>query len=111
MEVADVMVGDSTTLFGLADAVRPVGGVSDNETLPENPFMPLRVITKVPEDPAAIEMEGLTEMMKSRTLTRTRTEWEIEPLVPVTFTLNVPEIGALTVNTAETDPPAVRVRV
>ncbi len=87
MEVADVIVGDSTRLFGLADAVRPVGGVSDKDTLPENPFIPLRVITKVPEDPAGIDMDGLTEMVKSTTVTETRTECESGPLVPVTLTV------------------------
>ena len=52
VEVADVIVGDSGTLLGLAEALRPVGEIPDSEIVPENPFKPLTVITEVAEDPA-----------------------------------------------------------
>lgn len=84
VEEAEVVVGESRTLFGLADAPRPAGEVSDRETVPVNPFSPLRLIVAVPEDPAIIEMVGLTEMVKSTTLTEMLTEWDSDPLVAVT---------------------------
>ncbi len=52
VEVADTMVGDSATLLGLADALRPAGEVPEREIVPENPFKPLRLIAAVAEDPA-----------------------------------------------------------
>jgi len=69
VDVVEVIVGERRTLLGLADAPRPAGGVSDRETVPVNPFRPLRVMRDVPEVPATTEMEGLTEMVKSTTLT------------------------------------------
>jgi hypothetical protein len=69
VEVAEVTVEESRTLLGLADAPRPAGGVSDRETVPVNPFRPLRVMRAVPEVPATTEIVGLTEMVKSTMLT------------------------------------------
>jgi hypothetical protein len=69
VEVAEVIVGERRRLLGLADAPRPVGGVSDRETVPVNPFRPLRVMRDVPEVPATTEIVGLTEMVKSTMLT------------------------------------------
>lgn len=74
VEAAEVVEGERGTLLGLADAPRPAGGVSDRETVPANPFSPLRLIVAVPEDPAIIETVGLTEMVKSTTLTEMLTE-------------------------------------
>ena len=52
VEVADVIVGDSGTLLGLAEALRPAGEIPDSEIVPENPLKPLSVMTEVAEDPA-----------------------------------------------------------
>lgn len=87
VEVAEVIIGESRMLLGLADAPRPDGGVSDRERVPVNPFRPLRVIGEVPEDPAMIEMVGLTEMVKSTTLTEMLIECDRDPLVAVTLSL------------------------
>ncbi len=43
------------------------------------------------------------------TLTDTITEWDIIPLVPVTFTLYVPAVDELTVSVAVPDPPGIKV--
>jgi hypothetical protein len=73
VEVAEVTVGENRTLLGLADAPRPVGGVSDRETVPVNPFRPLSVMRDAPEVPATTEIVGLTEMLKSTKFTATLT--------------------------------------
>jgi hypothetical protein len=69
VDVAEGIVGERRTLLGLADEPRPVGGVSDREIVPVNPFRPMSVMRDVPEVPATIEMVGLTEMVKSTMLT------------------------------------------
>jgi hypothetical protein len=87
VELAEVTVVDNATLFGLAEALRPEGVASVKLTVPEKPFRPLTVIGDVAEDPARTEMEVFTDTVKSTTLTEMLTEWESEPLVPVTLTL------------------------
>jgi hypothetical protein len=87
VEVAEVVVGESRTLLGLADAPRPVGGASDRETVPVNPFRPFTMIGEVAEDPARTETEVFTDTVKSTTLTEMLMEWDSDPLVAVTFTL------------------------
>jgi hypothetical protein len=87
VELADVTVADSATLFGFAEAVRPEGVASVKLTVPEKPFRPLIVIGDVAEDPARTEMEVFTDTVKSTTLTEMMTEWESEPLIPVTLTM------------------------
>jgi len=54
-------------------------------TVPENPFRLLSVIRLVPEAPRGrVSDDGLMEMEKSDTMTRTETECVSDPLVPVT---------------------------
>jgi hypothetical protein len=62
-EVAEVAVGESITLVGLAVTVaRPDGTVAARLTVPENPLDPATVIVDTPEDPELIVREdGLEE--------------------------------------------------
>ncbi len=74
---------------GLADAPRPEGATEvDRVTEPVKPFRLPSWTDEVPEEPAKIVMDcGLAEMVKSTTLTVTWTEWERDPMVPVTVTV------------------------
>ena len=61
--------------------------VADRETVPAKPLMLARVIVTEPELPCGIVIEDVsTARLKSWTFTVTRTEWAIDPLVPVTLT-------------------------
>jgi hypothetical protein len=90
VDVAETVAVVNTMLLGLASVLNPDGPGTDNEMVPLKPFRPLRVIVPVAEEPARIDNEGLAATVKSTTFTLMRTEWESEPLVPVTFTLYVP---------------------
>ncbi len=74
---------------GLADALRPEGTTEvESVTEPAKPFRLPSWIDEVPEEPARMVMDcGLVEMVKSTTLTVTCTEWERDPMVPVTVTV------------------------
>jgi len=57
-------------------------------TVPENPFRLLSVIRLVPDVPRGrLKDDGLMEMEKSDTMTRTETECASDPLLPVTVTV------------------------
>ena len=78
------------TLAGLSRAVRPDEGETEEErvTVPVKLLRLARLIVDVEEDPAwKLTVDGLLETLKSggtTTVAFTTTEWEIEPLVPVT---------------------------
>ena len=60
----------------------------DRVTVPANPFRLVRVIRLVPDVPRGrLSDDGLMEMEKSDTMTRTETECDSDPLVPVTVTV------------------------
>ena len=68
--------------------------VAERLTVPLKPFVPLTVIVKLVEEPLAIDSDdGFEVMVKSGggggapTVTRTVTEWDSAPEVPVTFTV------------------------
>jgi hypothetical protein len=74
----------------LSDVLGPDVGetTADSVIVPVNPFKLVRVIRLVPEVPRArLKEDGLTEMEKSETTTRTETECTSDPLVPVTVTV------------------------
>jgi len=89
-----VLPDDNATKMGLTEAVGPVGDTATlRVTLPEKPLRLVRVIVEFPDDPwTMLKVVGLEEMLKSgvagaATVTGTTTEWESDPLVPVTVTV------------------------
>jgi hypothetical protein len=59
-------------------------------TTPAKPFWPVTVILEVPAEPAfTVTLNGLAAIVKSWTTNVTVTEWDREPLVPVTPTWTV----------------------
>ncbi len=83
----------SATLVGAHVAVSPVDGVTVLERVrdPTKPFRLVRVTVDVPAEPIGkVTVEGLAMTLKSGgaiTLTLIVTEWEREPLVPMTVTV------------------------
>jgi len=60
----------------------------DRVTVPANPFRLVRVIRLVPDVPRGrLSDDGLMEMEKSDTMTRTERECDSDPLAPVTITV------------------------
>jgi hypothetical protein len=84
---------ESRTLAGLHETVRPVDGLTDSArlTLPEKLPMLARLMADDPLEPdRKLTVEGLAAMLNpddATTLTLIVTEWDREPLVPVTITL------------------------
>lgn len=78
----------SATLTGLRLVDGPDGiMVEDSDTVPENPPRLARVTVAVADEPMLTASDvGLAEMVKSSAVTETEivTEWDSEPLVPVT---------------------------
>lgn len=79
----------SATLTGLRLVDGPDGAmVEDSDTAPENPPRLARVMAAVADEPMLIVRDvGLAEMVKSGpavTETEIVTEWDNEPLAPVT---------------------------
>ena len=80
------------TLAGPREAVNPEGETEEVRlTVPAKLLRLARLIVDVAEEPAwKLKLTGLREMLKSggtTTFTATTTEWERDPLVPVTFTV------------------------
>lgn len=74
----------------LSDVFGPCVGETAVErvTVPVNPLRLVSVIRLVPDAPRGrLSEDGLMEMEKSDTMTRTDTEWASDPLVPVTVTV------------------------
>jgi hypothetical protein len=96
VEVAEVVVPLRAILVELREQVRPVEGetVSDNVTVPVKPFVAATVIVEVPGVPTVtLTVVGLAVTVKfgaAVTANATVVEWEIDPLVPVTVTVNEP---------------------
>lgn len=64
--MVSVAVPEPVTLVGLMDALTPIGLVTANETVPENPFSDVTVIVEVSEEPAvSVRLLGLALMKKS----------------------------------------------
>ncbi len=80
-------------LVGVQEVARPVEGDTEVESVrePVNPLRLVSVTVDVPDEPAGkVTVDGLAVMLKSTsltTLTLTETEWDSEPLVPVTVTV------------------------
>jgi len=82
----DVRVTDEL----LSDVFGPDVGETTVERVmvPAKPFKLVRVIRPVPDVPRGrVSEDGLIEMEKSDTMTRTETGCESDPLVPVTVTV------------------------
>jgi hypothetical protein len=75
-------------LVGLIDAVNPVPGETERETVPEKPPMLAAVMVEVPEEPAStLRVVALDARLNSddcETVSVRETECERLPLVPVT---------------------------
>jgi hypothetical protein len=74
----------------LSDVFGPDVGETtvDRLMVPVNPFRLVRVIRPVPDVPRdRLSDDGLMEMEKSDTMTRTETECTSDPLVPVAVTV------------------------
>jgi len=74
----------------LSDVLGPCVGETAVErvTVPANPLILASVTRLVPDEPRdRLRDDGLMEMEKSDTMTRTETEWVSDPLVPVTVTV------------------------
>ena len=87
--VEDVPPAVSATLTGLRLVEGPEGViVAESDTVPENPLRLVRVIVEVADEPTlTVRNVGVAEMEKSDpavTETEIVTEWDNEPLVPVT---------------------------
>ncbi len=88
VEVADppelTVTGD-----GLTEVVRLVGTTEvESVTVPVKLLRLAIWIDEVPVDPASMVSEvDPDEMVKSTTLTVTSTEWERDPIIPVTVTV------------------------
>ncbi len=76
-------------LVGLQDIVRlELEGEDTKLMLPEKPPRLVKMMEEVEEEPAARSRDdGLALIVKSTMLTVTVTEWETEPLIPVTVTV------------------------
>src|SRR5438876_662111 len=78
-------------------------------TVPEKPFREDRVIVEVPgESTRTVTAVGVAEIVKSGgavTLKSTETEWDREPLVPVTMTVTTPVAVKLHDSVEEPEPP------
>ncbi len=76
------------TVVGLRVALGPEGRTEvESVTVPANPFTLVSWIVEVPGEPAKMVRDAeLGEIVKSTTLTVIWTEWEREPMVPVTVT-------------------------
>jgi len=74
----------------LSDVLGPEVGETTVErgTVPSNPLRLVSVIRLVPDVPRGrLSDDGLMETEKSDTITRTETECDSDPLVPVTVTV------------------------
>ncbi len=74
----------------LSDVLGPEVGETTVErvTVPANPLRLVSVIRLVPDVPRGrLSDDGLMETEKSDTITRTETECDSDPLVPVTVTV------------------------
>ncbi len=79
--------GDGNTLAAVHETVRPEERetIEFRLTVPVNPLMLVRVTVNVSEEPWTRGSElGLTNMLKSPTLTVNTVVWVSEPLVAVT---------------------------
>lgn len=98
VEVPEVAVLLRLMLVELRVQVNPVDGdtVSDNVTVPVKPFVAETVIVEVPAEPTAtLTLVGLAVTVKfgaAVTVNVTVTEWESDPLVPVTVTVKLPVV-------------------
>ena len=98
VEVPVVTALVSETLVGLSVHVSPVDGeiLSDSATVPVKPFVAETVIVEVPAEPTAtLTLVGLAVTVKfgaAVTVNVTVTEWESDPLVPVTVTVKLPVV-------------------
>lgn len=112
MEVLEPPAGTST-LLGLGVVESPDGeGEANRMIVLEKPLMLPNVTVAVPEVPAAIVIElGLVLILKSTTSIVIVTEWDRDPLVPVTVTVYVCTEVELTVRVDLPDEPAVTTTV
>ncbi len=80
---------NSETNVGLSEQVGPEGETeADSVTVPVKLLMPVTVTIDVPESPGWIDSDaGFATMLKSVTTTEITTEWDAEPLLPVTVTV------------------------
>ena len=96
VEVCDA---PSTMLVGLSEHVKPAGDtVEVRATVPVNPPIGATVIVEVAVAPASADtLVGLAVTLKSTWLTVNVTvaEWDSDPLVPVTVTVNGPNVAPL----------------
>ncbi len=80
----------SVTLVGPTLAPGPPDTLGARVTVPLKPFRLVTVTTDVPEEPdGKLKETGLGEMLNSGgapTVTLTVTEWDSNPLVPITVT-------------------------
>jgi hypothetical protein len=84
-----VMDAVNVTLFGEVVQAKPDGGevVTESDTVPVNPWIPVTVIVEVPAALArAVTLAGLAETAKSWIVKDDEAEWVRPLLVPVTVT-------------------------
>jgi len=102
-----VEVGESVMTLAGVRVQAELSAVS--ATVPEKPFRGVRVIVEVPSElTTTVTAVGLAETVKSEgavTLKSAETEWDREPLVPVTTTVTTPVAVKVHDSVEEPEPP------